>query len=60
MLVREVVGDVIVYFSFIGLWVLIFALFYQALGIDSIVATNRGNGALLGYISGAWDISIQG
>jgi hypothetical protein len=35
-LVYEVIGDVKAYFSFLVLWVVIYALFYQALGINVV------------------------
>ena len=54
MLVQEVIRDVTFYFSFILLWVFIFALFYQALGINAGIDRNRGHGALFGYISASW------
>ena len=59
MLVQEVIGDVLAYFSFLILWVVIFAFFYQALGIN-MGGNNNGGTALMAYLSGAWDVSTQG
>jgi len=61
MLVQEVIGDVYVYFLFLILWVVIFAFFYQALGINlGDSSTDGEGGGILGYLSGAWDVSTQG
>ena len=59
ILVQEVIGDVVAYFSFLLLWVGIFAFFYQALGIkvggaDKIEVGSEG---IMEYLSGAWDVS---
>jgi hypothetical protein len=57
MLVQEVIGDVLAYFSFLILWVVVFAFFYQVLGTSIGEKHNNTGSAILGYISGAWDIS---
>ena len=56
-LVQEVIGDVFAYFSFLVLWVGIFAFFYQALGIKVGSDVDISKEPILEYLRGAWDVS---
>ena len=60
MLVQEVIGDVVAYFFFLILWVIIFAFFYQALGINVGDLSDGKKSNIMGYISGAWAVSTKG
>ena len=58
MLVVDVVKEVSAFFAFLILWVIIFALFYQSLGIN--VTGGIKTNTITSYLKSSWDISILG
>ena len=54
-LVFQVIYDVIAYLTFLILWILVFALFYQVLGVGYEEDFSR-----ISYFSHAWLMSTKG
>jgi len=53
-LVGQVLIDVMAYFFFLILWVLIFAFFYQSLGVG--IGQNM---TIFAYLSDSWEMSTK-
>ena len=53
-LVGQVLLDVIAYFSFLILWVLVFAFFYQSLGVGI-----RNEMSIFNYLADSWKMSTK-